>query len=140
MQKYDVAIIGSGIAGMATALRLQAAGRSTLILESHGQPGGCAGYFSKKGFTFDVGATTLVDFEQQGVGGEFLTSVGLQMPASEVLDYALWLPGKTICMYRNKDKWTKERAEKLGDTKQHRRFWALMDKLANPSGMPAVRV
>lgn len=131
MHKYDIAIIGGGIAGMATAMRLQAAGRSTLILESHGQPGGCAGYFSKKGFSFDVGATTLVDFGPDGVGGEFFKSVGLSMPPSEVLDYRLWLPDKSIYLPCDKDKWHRERAEKLGNTPAHRAFWALMDKLAN---------
>lgn len=131
MQKYDVAVIGCGIAGMATAMRLRAAGRSTVILEAHGQPGGCAGYYSKKGFSFDVGATTLVDFEPDGIGGEFLKSVGLEMPGSEALDYRLWLPNKSILLYRDKNKWQKERAEKLGDIPQHRAFWALMDKLAD---------
>ena len=131
MHKYDVAVIGCGIAGMATAIRLQAAGKSTLILESHGQPGGCAGFYSKKGFNFDVGATTLVDFEPDGIGGELLDCVGLRMPESEPLDYQLWLPNKMIYLYRNKNKWHKERSEKLGDTPAHQAFWALMDKLAN---------
>src|SRR6188474_1636617 len=74
---YDVAVLGGGIAGMATATRLQAAGLSTVVLESHGQPGGCAGFFRRKGFAFDVGATTLVDFSPGGVGGELLEAVGL---------------------------------------------------------------
>jgi C-3',4' desaturase CrtD len=130
MHKYDVAVIGCGIAGMATAMRLQAAGKSTLILEAHGQPGGCAGFFTKKGFSFDVGATTLVDFAPEGIGGQFLASVGLEMIASEVLDYQLWLPGKTLHLYRDINKWHKERAEKLGNTSAHQAFWALMDKLA----------
>jgi phytoene dehydrogenase-like protein len=33
---YDVAVIGGGMAGMATAARLQARGLSTLVLEAHG--------------------------------------------------------------------------------------------------------
>jgi len=131
MHKYDVAVIGCGIAGMATAIRLQAAGKSTLILESHGQPGGCAGFYSKKGFNFDVGATTLVDFEPDGIGGELFNNVGLKMPESEALDYQLWLPKKIVYLYRDKNKWHKERAEKLGNTPAHHAFWALMDNLAN---------
>ena len=39
-------------------------------------PGGCAGYWRHRGFSFDVGATTLVDFEPGGVGGELLDAVG----------------------------------------------------------------
>jgi C-3',4' desaturase CrtD len=131
MYKYDVAVIGCGIAGMATAIRLQAAGKSTLILESHGQPGGCAGFYSKKGFNFDVGATTLVDFEPNGIGGELLREIGLEMPESEALDYQLWLPNKSLHLYRDKNKWHRERAEKLGNTTAHKQFWGLMDKLAD---------
>ena len=74
---YDVAIVGAGVAGMATAARLQALGLSTIVLEAHSHPGGCAGYFRRRGFAFDVGATTLVDFEPGGVGGELLDSIGM---------------------------------------------------------------
>ena len=56
---YDVAIIGGGMAGAASALRLQASGLATIVFEAHGQPGGFAGFFRRKGFSFDVGATTL---------------------------------------------------------------------------------
>lgn len=45
---YDIAVIGGGIAGIATAMRLQAKGLRTIIFEAHGQPGGCAGYYKKK--------------------------------------------------------------------------------------------
>src|SRR5690606_16581736 len=67
--KFDVAVIGGGIGGLATAARLQRRGLSTAVLERHSVVGGCASYYQRKGFTFDVGATTLVDFEPGGVGG-----------------------------------------------------------------------
>jgi phytoene dehydrogenase-like protein len=82
---YDAAIIGGGIAGVATAMRLQARGLATVVFEAHGQPGGCAGFFRKKGFAFDVGATTLVDFGPGGVGGELLESVGMMTIEGEEL-------------------------------------------------------
>src|SRR6266850_5676968 len=82
---YDVAVLGGGISGMATAARLQAAGLATVVLESHGQPGGCAGFFRRKGFAFDVGATTLVDFSPGGVGGELLAHIGMPPPDGEAL-------------------------------------------------------
>ena len=82
---FDVAVIGGGIAGMATAARLQAHGLSTVVFEAHGQPGGCAGFFRRRGFAFDVGATTLVDFQPGGVGGDLLADVGLGPLDGEVL-------------------------------------------------------
>ena len=48
-------IVGGGVSGLATAARLQAKGFSTIVFEAHGRAGGCAGYFRRKGFAFDVG-------------------------------------------------------------------------------------
>jgi C-3',4' desaturase CrtD len=128
---HDVAIIGAGIAGMATALRLQAQGISTIVFEAHGQPGGCAGYFHRRGFSFDVGATTLVDFEPGGVGGELLESSGMSPLVGQILPgYVAWLPDRCVTLYRDPAKWTVERLRVLGDTSAHRRFWDLMDRLA----------
>lgn len=128
---YDVAVIGGGIAGMATAMRLQAKGLGTVIFEAHGQPGGCAGYYKKKGFSFDVGATTLVDFDDHGVGGEFFRSIGLSMPESDLLDYKLWLPDREVTMYHDKDKWHKERLQKFGGNSKYQAFWQHIDRIAD---------
>jgi len=128
---YDVAVIGGGIAGMATAARLQAQGLTTIVFEAHGQPGGCAGFFRRKGFAFDVGATTLVDFEPGGVGGELLASIGMQPPEGDALPgYVAWLPDRRVTLYRDPAAWANERLQALGDTPAHRRFWCWLDRLA----------
>src|SRR5262252_3598087 len=101
---YDVAILGAGIAGMATAARLQAQGLSTITFEAHGQPGGCAGFYRRQGFAFDVGATTLVDFEPGGVGAELLDSIGMPPVEGEALPgYVAWLPDRAVTLYRDPD-------------------------------------
>lgn len=128
---YDAAIIGGGIAGMATAMRLQASGLATVVLEAHGQPGGCAGFFRRKGFAFDVGATTLVDFGPGGVGGELLESVEMEpIDAEELPGYVAWLPDRTVTLHRDPARWSRERLQTLGDTPAHRSFWQLLDRLA----------
>src|SRR5450631_2122480 len=128
---YDVAIIGAGIAGMATAARLQARGLATLVLEAHGQAGGCAGFFRRKGFAFDVGATTLVDFEAGGVGAELLESIGCSLVEGEALPgYVAWLPDRLVTLYRDPLTWAEERLRTLGDSPAHRAFWAFLDRLA----------
>src|SRR5947208_12071411 len=102
----DVAVIGGGIAGMATAARLQAAGLDTIVFEAHGQAGGCAGFFRRRGFAFDVGATTLVDFEPGGVGGELLDSIGMGPVEGEALPgYVAWLPDRTVTLHRDPARW-----------------------------------
>lgn len=55
---YDFIVIGSGYGGLTAASLLAKQGFSTLILESHTLIGGCASYFKRKEFSFDVGATT----------------------------------------------------------------------------------
>lgn len=128
-QKFDIAILGAGISGFSTALRLQKKGYKTIVLEAHGQIGGCAGFFKKKGFSFDVGATTLVDFFDYGVGGKFLNEIGLSIPDLEPLEYIAWLPDRNITLYRDEKKWSTERLQKLGSTENHIRFWKLLDKI-----------
>src|SRR4029078_11358419 len=120
----DVAVLGGGLAGMATALRLQARGLSTVVLEAHGHVGGCAGYFRKRGFSFDVGATTLVDFERGGVGAELLDAGGITTWGAEARPgYVAWLPDRTVTLHRDQDAWRAERLRAFGDTPAHRAFW-----------------
>ena len=58
-QPLRAAVIGSGFGGIAAAIRLQAAGVQTTILEAHDQPGGRARVFRDQGFTFDAGPTVI---------------------------------------------------------------------------------
>ena len=88
---------------MATALRLQAAGLSTVVLEAHGHAGGCAGYWRHRGFSFDVGATTLVDFEPRRGrrraarrGRRCRRSTGEALPG-----YEAWLPDRRVTLHRD---------------------------------------
>lgn len=57
--KTRVAIVGSGFGGLAAALRLQAAGYSTVIFEARDKPGGRAYVYECDGFIFDGGPTVI---------------------------------------------------------------------------------
>jgi len=136
---HDVVVIGGGISGSSIAARLQIGGLRTTILESHSILGGCAGYFEKDGFSFDVGATTFVDFEKGGVGGEFLESIGMKCPLenSEVIPgYKFHLPegeGTTISnikLFKDKLLFSSERETVFGSDPRVKEFWRIMDKLA----------
>jgi C-3',4' desaturase CrtD len=128
----DVIVIGAGISGMAVAARLQARGLSTLVLEAHSRAGGCAGYFRRRGFAFDVGATTLVDFGPGGAGDQLLQEIGLPpFPAEALPGYRAWLPDRIVDLHRDPARWARERLAVLGDTPAHRRFWALLDALSD---------
>lgn len=128
---YDVAIVGGGLSGIATAMLLQSYGHSSIIIEAHNRLGGCAGFYLRDGFSFDVGATTLVDFHEDGLGGKFLKSVGVEPLEGEFLPgYLAWLPNKTINVSKEASIWRTERLTKLGNTKNHQNFWNLLDVLA----------
>ncbi len=58
-KKIRAAVIGSGFGGLALAIRLQAAGCSTVIFEKRDQPGGRAYVYRDQGFTFDAGPTVI---------------------------------------------------------------------------------
>ncbi len=54
--KYDVVVIGSGIAGLTSAAILSKKGKSVLVLEQHSKPGGYLHCFNRFGERFDTGA------------------------------------------------------------------------------------
>jgi phytoene desaturase len=54
-----IAVIGSGFAGLAAAIRLQTAGHSVVLFEKRDQPGGRAYVYRDQGFTFDAGPTVI---------------------------------------------------------------------------------
>lgn len=54
-------VIGAGFGGLALAIRLQAAGIPTLLLEQRDKPGGRAYVYQDSGFTFDAGPTVITD-------------------------------------------------------------------------------
>jgi phytoene desaturase len=54
-------VIGAGFGGLALAIRLQAAGVATTLIEARDKPGGRAYYWQRDGFTFDAGPTVITD-------------------------------------------------------------------------------
>jgi len=59
MKRQTAIVIGSGIGGIACAIRLQSLGFETTILEKLGDVGGRAYVRRAQGFTFDMGPTVL---------------------------------------------------------------------------------
>jgi prolycopene isomerase len=64
--EFDAIVIGSGIGGLVTATQLAAKGASVLVLERYLIPGGSSGSFERQGYRFDVGASMIFGFGQQG--------------------------------------------------------------------------
>ncbi|MCI8211386.1 phytoene dehydrogenase [Pseudomonas sp. S25] len=60
-QAKQAIVIGAGFGGLALAIRLQAAGVQTTLLEKRDKPGGRAYVYHDQGFTFDAGPTVITD-------------------------------------------------------------------------------
>ena len=52
---YHAVIVGSGVGGLAAAIRLSVKGYSVTVFEKNPYPGGKLSFFEKDGFTFDAG-------------------------------------------------------------------------------------
>jgi phytoene desaturase len=59
-RRRSAIVVGAGIGGLATAVRLAHAGWEVTVLEQHHQPGGRAGRWESEGFTFDTGPSLVM--------------------------------------------------------------------------------
>jgi len=76
MQK-SVLVVGAGIGGLATALRLAKRGYKVEIIEKNGQAGGRLNQLKKDGFTFDTGPSF---FSMSYEFKEFAKDCNIEMP------------------------------------------------------------
>ncbi len=59
MSGSPIVVVGGGFGGLATAIRLQAAGHQVTLIEKRAQLGGRAGQLKVDGFTFDMGPSII---------------------------------------------------------------------------------
>lgn len=59
MTQQTAIIIGSGLGGLAAAIRMRCKGYKTILLEANEQLGGRASVFRRDGFTYDAGPTVV---------------------------------------------------------------------------------
>ncbi len=86
-EKYDVIVVGAGIAGLFCSNFLAKYGKKTLLLEHNHQPGGLMGGFKRKKFYFDAGDQS---FESGGVIFPYLKKLGFYRPEDwEITDYTM---------------------------------------------------
>lgn len=107
-EQFDTIVIGAGIAGLAAALRLQAAGQRVLVIERRSTPGGLCGTLHLDGYEFalacnDFGRRTERELTALGVpvafhklASRFFDDAGyIQSPPDvrTVLRLLRWSPG-----------------------------------------------
>lgn len=115
---FDAIVIGSGIGGLVTATQLAAKGAKVIVLERYLIPGGSAGYFEREGYRFDVGASMMFGFGEQGTTNlltRALAAVDMQVetiPDSVQIHYHL--PNAlNLKVHRNYEKFLQELTDRF---------------------------
>ncbi|NRD78516.1 NAD(P)/FAD-dependent oxidoreductase [Bacillus sp. BRMEA1] len=88
MTKYEVAIVGGGIAGLTAAIYASKAGKRTIVLEQQKQLGGRAITNKKQGVYFNLGGHALY----KGEAYDAFRELGLQLEGStpSIDAYGIW--------------------------------------------------
>ena len=93
---YDLVVVGGGMGGLATASLARLRGMRVALLESHSKLGGCAGYFRRGPYTFDVGATALMGLGPGEPIRELLSKLGVDFDAVRTPAYRVHMPDRTL--------------------------------------------
>ncbi len=115
-----VLIVGAGLGGLATGLRLAKKGFDVEIIEKNNQPGGRLNQIKKDGFTFDTGPSF---FSMSYEFEEFARDCNIKLPFDYIeLDplYTVNFSGnpKTWFLYKNIDKLAEQFADVEPDFKE----------------------
>ncbi|HPR60514.1 MAG TPA: NAD(P)-binding protein, partial [Prolixibacteraceae bacterium] len=110
VNKKEVLIVGTGLGGLSTALRLVTQGYKVKMVEQYHQAGGRLNLLSKDGYKFDLGPTF---FSMSYEFDELVKSTGIKYPFEFIeLDplFTVNIDGipKTFTIYKDLDKLTKE--------------------------------
>lgn len=114
-------VIGSGVAGMATAIRLAVQGFKVDVFEKNDRPGGKISVFSKEGYQFDAGPSLFTQPENIAalfeLAGELLSDYFTYHKCTETCRY-FFGNGRQVTAYADQDLLAKELNEKLGESEQ----------------------
>lgn len=138
MQSKKAIIIGSGIAGLATAIRLAVQGFAVSIYEKNEMPGGKLAAFTQDGFNFDAGPSLFT--QPQNIQDLFILA---GEPIEKYFTYKkvgiackyFYGNGKIVSAYTNKNDFATELQQKLFEpTENVHAYLAQAEKLYNYVG------
>ncbi len=121
-EKFKAYIIGSGIAGIATAIRLAVQNFDVIVFEKNSYAGGKINVLKKDGYTFDTGPSLFV--QPENIEALFT------LAEEDIHDYFKYKPlsigckyfyedGTIINAYTDKEKFAEELYKKTGEPKQN---------------------
>lgn len=114
--RYDVIVIGAGIAGLATAALAARRGLRPLVLEQADAPGGACAAVVRERYRFDAGVGLLWGFEERGSLRGLLEEVGATVePLALDPGFQVALPRHRIGFFRRDDRFWRELRREVGD-------------------------
>jgi hypothetical protein len=98
--KYDLAVVGAGLGGLAATALLSRKNKKAIVLEPGNAVGGALRTFEKRGFVFNTGPTLSFGFERGGAIQDLYESLGVSHNASMLSPcYQVALPDRRITVY-----------------------------------------
>lgn len=113
-----IAVIGSGIGGLATACRLASKGHEVTVFEKNASPGGKISEINMGGYRFDTGPSL---FTLPELVEELYSAAGETVPSTfaykklEVLCKYFYSSGENLIAWSDQQKFTDECVQKLGE-------------------------
>jgi hypothetical protein len=98
--KYDLAVVGAGLGGLAATALLSRKNKKTIVIEPGDAVGGALRTFEKGGFVFNTGPALSFGFERGGAIQDLYESLGVSHNASVLSPcYQVALPDRRITVY-----------------------------------------
>lgn len=128
----DSIVIGSGMGGMSIAALLAKDGDNPVVLEAAYVPGGCSSSFTRKGYTFESGATTLIGFDKHQPLARLESLTGIQIPRVKLTpSMTVYQNGQEVVRYQDREQWIQEAGRFFGNVSAQRAFWELAYKVSD---------
>jgi phytoene desaturase len=138
MHTSKAIVIGSGVAGIAAAIRLAVNGYAVTVYEKNTYPGGKLSAFQKEGYSFDAGPSLFTQpsnlEELFALAGEPIEQYFSYQPINPACRY-FYENGKVVNAYTDTEAFAGEAAEKLGENPDSiRNYLRDADRLYNQTG------
>jgi len=128
----DSIVIGSGMGGMTVAALFASDGLNPVVLEAAHVPGGCSSSFTRKGYTFESGATTLIGFDQHQPLHRLEQLTGIHIPRQKLTpSMTVHLDEFVVTRYQDREQWIREAIRVFGNPVGQRTFWELAYRVSD---------
>lgn len=108
-QQNDFLILGAGYGGLTIAALLAKEGANVTVLEAHHSLAGCASWYQRGPYRYDVGATTLSGFAHEGPLTKLCEDLDLRLELiNQSIGMVIKLKEKKILRHANHQEWIRE--------------------------------